>query len=144
MRRNNRKLSVLSELSDFFRDLSFISGTSSLNIIECISLAGKKLSFVDEITDKYEYGCNIKELWKNVVSASREIYLIDKPHREIIMSFPEMLGKCDKDEFCKKCIQYSDKLKGIYDEEKQKSEKSKALTVASGFLAAAAMFIILI
>jgi len=149
MFRNNTKLAVLRAFSAFFRELSFSSSLTFADAFECVCGFCEKssfgmLTFINELSVNYEYGCDFRKLWRDSLENSSELRYLEKTQRSVLLSFADVFGKSSKDEFSKKCMQYSVLFREYYDEEKKKSEKNKALAAASGLLTGAAVFIIFV
>ncbi|MBR3767480.1 MAG: hypothetical protein IKL10_04475 [Clostridia bacterium] len=146
---HKRKLGILRALSDFFNEFSSVSSLLSLDIagaIERMNSGGKfsSLSFLPLISENFSYGCNIKDLWINSVSNSREINFLDVPSKDLLLSFSEAFGKHSKEDFFSKCSEYSSYFKKYALKEEEKWDKNRTLISMSGVLAAAMVFLILI
>lgn len=90
------------------------------------------------------FGCNIRDLWRDSLNSDKELYVLDKASKELLLSFQECFGKNPLCVFSEKCKSYGSRFLSLFEEEQAMWEKNRTLFLSSGILAAAAVFFIMV
>ena len=142
----NKKIRLLRELSAFFSDMGEMGKTGLWDIreiLEKLSLKYKGLSFTGNVLSFYESGENLREIWEREIGNFCPFY-INAEIKNLLTSFSEVLGRCTREGFVKRCEDFSSFAEKLLIAEEKRYEKNRTVTMYSGVLAAAAIFFILI
>ncbi len=99
--------------------------------------------FTENIISEYREGENLKDLWEKSVRNNCPFY-VNGETKNLLLSFSDALGKSPREDFCKRCADFSCLVeKSVLAGEKNR-EKNRSLPVYAGVLTAAALFFIFI
>lgn len=136
-------------LSEFFADIAAAVSVSPCEIgkaVKRLSASGKyaALDFARLFGISCLDGANVRELWFDCVESSVCAGVLSREERDALTSFGDALGKSTPDIFRSRCEQLSRRFAGMYEKEKEKTEKNGVLSASLSLLAGAAVIILLI
>lgn len=131
-------------MQSFFEELGELCRTGTIDFSCCLKkLSDRKLYFIENIISRYKDGENLKVIWEKAVKSNCPFY-IGSETKNMLLSFSEILGKGTREDFCKRCADFSSAFEKAVITEERNREKNRSLPVYAGVLTAAALFFILI
>ena len=144
--RKRRRADLLQKLSDFFAAFASFSELSPRDAAKTVRLLAQTRDFgALGFLMPFSLRCkdaNVKDVWREEVALFDGASLLTGEERALLAGFADRFGMTSLSAFTEACRKYAALFEGYAEREKQKLEKTGALTVGAGVLAAALIAVV--